>query len=592
MSSVTDGAWAPDGSRVASVDDKGQIVTSLPDGAWPFVVAPAKAGATRSHPTWFAGGTAIVFTEVVGGKSDLVAVDAYTPSGKTPVEGRPYSYLPTNWQEGTESSPDSNGKSIVFQHVDAATNTPQVWIQDGFGRASATDALIADGTDPSISPDGSKVAYLQKDANGDEQIWLVGWDGTNQKVSTAPVQITHDAHGHLRPTWSPDGTRIAFENTAPGGGAAIDVQSVDAAGNNQKQEFATPGVPAYQPLVKDKVVRLAGGDRLATAIAASQANWPTAGTAPNSQHAQAVVLSRSDQFADALGGATLAGYQGPLLLTQTDHLDAGVKAEITRVLGPVNAQDPQTVYVLGGEQALSPAVFNTVHAMGYKVQRVWGNDRYSTSVAIAKQVASNGPTSILVATGRNFPDALSAGAAANSGSGAGYRAGVVLLTDDKAIPASTAAYLAQSITSTNKPAVYGIGGQADTALTNAGIAHTSVAGSDRYQTSYMVARTFFDSWDGTAPHEAGFATAVTWPDALSGGAFMASHRSPLLLVNPVTGASTDEEAWLSGWSSSISTGDVFGGTAAVNNSAVTGPTGVVGLYDGPAGVDFVTNPHA
>src|SRR5437764_12436270 len=100
------------------------------------------------------------------------------------------------------------------------------------------------------------------------------------------------------------------------------------------------------------MVRLSGADRLGTAIAASQAQWKAG-------QAGSVVLSRSDQFADALGGSTLAVAKGgPLLLTPSSHLDAAVKAEITRALG--TATTVKTVDVLGCEQALSPTVYNEV----------------------------------------------------------------------------------------------------------------------------------------------------------------------------------------------------------------------------------------
>jgi hypothetical protein len=248
-------------------------------------------------------------------------------------------------------------------------------------------------------------------------------------------------------------------------------------------------------------------------------------------------------------------------------------------------------------------VFNAVKDMGYTVRRLAGSDRYATSIAIAKEVSSLGahddnwhqPERVLVATGNKAPDALSAGAAAETGAGYGPSAGVVILSNDTTLPASTAAYLAQvraHDTTGNTATVYGVGGQADTALTNAGIKHTKVAGSDRYQTSYLVARTFFSGSevDGTAPSSVGFATGVTWPDALSGGAFMARKRGPLLLVDPVSGEpAKDAESWLLSWSPSINDAYVFGGTKAVPDSTVSG---VAGLISGPAGASTPVNPKA
>jgi Tol biopolymer transport system component len=58
-------------------------------------------------------------------------------------------------------------------------------------------------TDPSLSPDGSKIAF-QSDRDGDNEIFVMNVDGTGV------VQLTANAAADQAPAWSPDGTRIAF----------------------------------------------------------------------------------------------------------------------------------------------------------------------------------------------------------------------------------------------------------------------------------------------------------------------------------------------------------------------------------------------
>jgi Cell wall binding domain 2 (CWB2) len=139
------------------------------------------------------------------------------------------------------------------------------------------------------------------------------------------------------------------------------------------------------------------------------------------------VLARSDLFPDALAGVPLAAAStGPLLITPPTQLDGRVAAEMQRIL-PLD----RPVYLLGGTGALSQAVEEQVKALGYTtVTRLAGPDRFATALAIAiqvEQVLGEAPFVVLVATGRNFPDALAAGAAAGFG-------GVVVLSNDATLP--------------------------------------------------------------------------------------------------------------------------------------------------------------
>ncbi|MBS2546328.1 cell wall-binding repeat-containing protein [Catenulispora sp. NL8] len=598
------GSFAPDGSRYVYADGSGAIITHNTPGGAPLVVDPAKPGVSRSHPTFFDNGAAIVFSETVNGVSKLAAIPTYTPAGDPVKETDPLSFLASKMPEGTETAPDSDGQDLVFQHHNATTDQDEIWVQDSFGRGSGGPILAAtDGTWPTISPDGKTIAFDRKDSAGHEQIWTVAWNGQDsQTPAGTPKQITNDARDHLFPAFSPDGTRIAYEGRTATNGVPDDVESIAANGGGQRQESSKPGLPDYQPLNKDTITRLAGADRIGTAVATSQAKWPAAAKAGNGTAASSVVLSRDDQFADALGGSTLAVTgNGPLLLTPTNSLDSSVKAEIARVLG--SASSSKTVYVLGGEQALSPAVYNAVKSMGYTVKRIAGPDRYATSVAIAETVSGlvggsgwTQPDRVLVATGNNAPDALSAGAAAEAIPGGTPGAGVVVLTDDKKMPASTAAYLAQvqahDKTDYQAP-VYGVGGQGDAALTSVGIQHTALVGATRYDTSYLVAKTFFDSWSGAwgmSPAAVGFATGLTWPDALSGGAFMGQNRGPLLLVDPVSGISPVEQQWLAGWAPYANNAYIFGGTKAVDQFAQDNYATLIGGQ--LAGMNTKYNPKA
>ncbi|MCW2724427.1 MAG: putative cell wall binding repeat 2-containing protein [Frankiales bacterium] len=277
----------------------------------------------------------------------------------------------------------------------------------------------------------------------------------------------------------------------------------------------------------DRVARLAGADRIATAVAVSQGAFADGA-------AQAAVLARADGYADALAGAPLAAAKGgPLLLTGSTGLAAGAATELTRALAP-----GATVYLLGGDSALSSAVADQVAALGFTVVRVAGSDRYATAAAIASAVDPTGP--ILLTTGLGFADALAAGAAA------AHVHGAVLLTAGDRPAAATAAFLA-----THPGAkLYAVGGPSARAYPNA----TAVVGADRYATAVTAARTFFP---GAAA--AGLASGTSFPDALAAGPVLGASGTPLLLTGATLAPAAS--AYLRG--TVPATVHLFGGLAAL-----------------------------
>lgn len=316
--------------------------------------------------------------------------------------------------------------------------------------------------------------------------------------------------------------------------------------------------------------RVGGADRIATSIAASK--WTYDAKNGRGRKASAAVLARSDTFADALGGTALAiQSNGPLLLTPTASLDKGVEAELTRILQPHS-----TVYVLGGTAALSPAVEKRVTALGFTVERIAGDNRYGTAVAIATQIGGtpHQTDSVLVATGVDYPDALTAGVAAGQDRYAGMgesnskNGGVVVLTDGTSMPPETAAYLKQI--DPHAQHVYAVGGQAVKAVAAAFPSWTGVtplAGANRYETAAKVAASpLFGSGAADRFPMVGVATAANWPDALSGGALIGNQGGPLLLADPY-GTPGSQAAVVSG--SHLKGLVVFGGTSVVTNGALT-----------------------
>ena len=281
------------------------------------------------------------------------------------------------------------------------------------------------------------------------------------------------------------------------------------------------------------VNRIAGADRFATAIAVSNAAFPTAASAG------AVVIARSDDYPDALVGTTLAAAKdAPLLFASGGTLLPTTEQEIQRVLST-----GRTVYLLGGTSAIPATVATALTGLGYTVVRYAGADRYGTALAVADALGD--PTTVLLATGVNFPDALAAGPAA------AHVGGVVLLTDGTTLPSSVSAYL-----TAHPGRVYAVGGPAVVAYPPA----TALVGTDRYATATAVATQFF-----TAPTTIGIASGATFADALSGGAMLAHTAGPLVLSDPGV-LSAPTSSYLTTNQGTLTTTSLFGGTSALSSA--------------------------
>jgi putative cell wall-binding protein len=163
------------------------------------------------------------------------------------------------------------------------------------------------------------------------------------------------------------------------------------------------------------VTRLFGEDRFATAAAIS-------GAAHQGQVAKVYIATGTD-FADALAGGPFAAGDGPILLVQSDRIPAATAAELTRL-------KPQQIVVLGGPAAVSADLMRSLgRYASQSVSRIHGPDRYATSVAISQTAFNPGVPTLFLATGTNFADALSAGAASGGN-------GPVLLVRPDCVPLS------------------------------------------------------------------------------------------------------------------------------------------------------------
>lgn len=106
-------------------------------------------------------------------------------------------------------------------------------------------ALVTDDggwhSSASWSPDGGRLAY-SSDVDGDSEIYVVNTEGSE------PRKLTDNAYGDLHPSWSPDGSRIAFQSDRSANGR-YELYSMDADGSDVVQ--LTSGlydIDGYRPV--------------------------------------------------------------------------------------------------------------------------------------------------------------------------------------------------------------------------------------------------------------------------------------------------------------------------------------------------------
>ena len=249
--------------------------------------------------------------------------------------------------------------------------------------------------------------------------------------------------------------------------------------------------------------RIAGADRYQTAVAVSQKGWKTSDYA---------VLARGDHFADALCAGPLAHkYGGPILLTASNQLNANTLTELKRL-------GVKHLFIAGGVGAVSQSVEDALKAAGIAtIERIYGADRYETSVKIAEKIGNTGKA--VLATGSDFPDALSI-------SGIAAKLGMpILLTDKNTLPASVSSYF-QASTFTQTYVVGGTGVISD-AVSDSVPGSFRLAGSDRYATNATIMQNFASELNFDTLY---VAIGNNFADALTGAVLAAKSSSPLVLT--------------------------------------------------------------
>lgn len=319
--------------------------------------------------------------------------------------------------------------------------------------------------------------------------------------------------------------------------------------------------------------------RLAGASVYELAANVAGGTCDTDAGSPSAAMASGENWPDALAGAAL---DRPLLLTKQGFLPAATRS----YLEPCASHAKAKVIILGGTAAVSDAVAQTLQSMGYRVDRYAGDDRYETARRVARQFAPDKISTVYLASGVNFADAIAAAPNVTNDT-------PLVLTTPYELHSQARRFLTDSDREVESVTILGgtaaISSDVEDEIAGLGIETRRIAGADRYETAALIARRSFNA-PGCHPVTDVAVASGTIP---FGGLVAGAVRGPCqpLLLAPEPSADLPESLaefgrdWILAIGSSTTarvTG--IGSLAVVGTSALSVvATGVSGDSDGSTG---------
>jgi hypothetical protein len=185
-----------------------------------------KHPAVDFSPVWSPGGRKILFVSTRDGNRELYVMNADRSNEKR-LTNHP----------GDDTTPAFTADESQIQFIRETDGTSEIYVMnaDGSDQHSLGDFT---GLYPSWSPDGTKLAYAAFTPGTDYDIWVSDPDGSNG------VDISGLAGFDSSPRWTADGTTVVFNSQ-------VGVQSAPADGSVDPVKFAfgglTPPAPIFAP---------------------------------------------------------------------------------------------------------------------------------------------------------------------------------------------------------------------------------------------------------------------------------------------------------------------------------------------------------
>ena len=287
-------------------------------------------------------------------------------------------------------------------------------------------------------------------------------------------------------------------------------------GNTQYYINNEPDVPGKMRFYTGKeLTRVYGDNRYKTSMAIADVmknNWQPGSEVPLGL--DEVILASAENFADALAVSYASYNPGAEQPRPIVVVNEAKQDEVEKYIRD-NFRTSAQIYIIGGTAAVPEKIEKNLKK-DYSVKRIAGNNRYDTNLKILETFGVGSSGALLVATGTNFADSLSASAT-----------GIPMLLVGTSLTDDQKGFLNRI----KGVEIYALGGEkavtkdVESELKKYASYYERIAGDNRYETSELIARKFAQGRSGAA-----IAFGGNFPDGLCGGPLAGRLNAPLLLV--------------------------------------------------------------
>lgn len=293
------------------------------------------------------------------------------------------------------------------------------------------------------------------------------------------------------------------------------------------------------PLVANRIY---GNNRYETSYELFRTGWISA---------EYAVIAPGLDYPDALCATPLAAkYNAPIVLAENTSL-----MNQPNLLNLLKSKGVKNVFIVGGTGVIPSSFESDLSTQGISSKRLGGNNRYETSVQIAKEVG-NSSGEVSVVSGLDFADGLSISSIA------AIKNMPILLTEKNQLPSEVLNYL--NGLNISKSYIIGSSGAVSDNVASKLSNVERLGGKNRYETNKNIFNKFKSDLDLSNLY---IASGLDFPDALSVSA-LAGKNSGFVVLSNLNSVEPDVKSLMSSVRPYLNNVYVLGSKAIISDSVL------------------------